>query len=137
MAINRKLLLQRAADARAVAAVNAALDRRADDDGDPAPIAAPVRPPSRTKKKDPLFRPKPLDSLELWAPMSVVGIPLTLDNGRVISYPSGTPCVCLTPPRSMWKGKEMMMDIRVVDADGPVEGWIRAAHARWAPQQGG
>lgn len=137
MAINRKLLLQRAADARAVAAVNAALDRRADDDGDPAPIAAPARPPSRAKRKDPLFRPKPMDSLELWAPLSVVGVPLTLPNGRVISYPSGTPCVALAAPRSAWKGKEMLLDVRVADCDGPVEGWIRAAHARWSQQQAG
>jgi hypothetical protein len=75
-----------------------------------------------------------MDSLELWAPMSVVGIPITLDNGRVISYPSGTPCVALAAPRSAWKGKEMLLDVRVDDCDGPVEGWIRAAHARWAPQ---
>ena len=133
MAFNRKLILQRAANARAVAAVNAAQTPK-DDESDPAPAPAQARPPSRTRKKDPLFRPKPMDRLELWAPMSVVGIPITLDNGRVISYPSGTPCVALAAPRSAWKGKEMLLDVRVDDCDGPVEGWIRAAHARWAPQ---
>ena len=137
MAFNRKLILQRAADARAVAAVNAALAPK-DEEDDPIPDQAPaVRTPARTKRKDPLFKPKPNDRLELWAPMSIVGVPVTRENGRVSNFPSGTPCVCVHPPRAMFKGKEMMMDIRIDEADGPVLGWIRAAHARWAPQQVG
>lgn len=135
MAFNRKLILQRAADARAVAAVNAALTPKDEEEDDPLPSPAPVRKP--TTRKDPLFRPKPTERLELWAPTSLFGIPVTLASGRVSNYASGTPCVCLTPPRSMWKGKEMMMDIRIDDGDGPTEGWIRAAHARWAPRQTG
>ena len=137
MAFNRKLILQRAADARAVAAVNAALTTKDEEEDDPLPSPAPVRKPTTKTRKDPLFRPKPTERLELWAPTSLFGIPVTLANGRVSNYASGTPCVCITPPRSMWKGKEMMMDIRIDDADGPIEGWIRAAHARWAPRQGG
>ena len=137
MAFNRKLILQRAADARAVAAVNAALTPKDEEEDDPLPSPAPVRKPTTKTRKDPLFRPKPTERLELWAPTSLFGIPVTLANGRVSNYASGTPCVCLTPPRSMWSGKAMMMDIRIDDADGPIEGWIRAAHARWAPRQTG
>ena len=137
MAFNRKLILQRAADARAVAAVNAALTPKDEEEDDPLPSPAPVRKPTTKTRKDPLFRPKPTERLELWAPTSLFGIPVTLANGRVSNYASGTPCVCITPPRSMWKGKEMMMDIRIDDGDGPIEGWIRAAHARWAPRQTG
>jgi len=137
MAFNRKLILQRAADARAVTAVNAALAPKDDEEDDPLPAPTPARKPTTKTRKDPLFRPKPTERLELWAPTSLFGIPVTLANGRVSNYASGTPCVCLTPPRSMWKGEEMMMDIRIDDADGPIEGWIRAAHARWAPRQAG
>jgi hypothetical protein len=133
MAFNRKLILQRAADARAAAAVNAALAPKEEED-DPAPAPAQARTPSRTRKKDPLFRPKPMDRLELWAPLSIVGVPITQASGRVVSYPSGTPCLALAAPRAAFKGKEMLLDVRVDDCDGPVEGWIRAAHARWAPQ---
>ena len=133
MAFNRKLILQRAADARAVSAINAALAPK-DSEDDPAPAPAPVRQPTTKTKKDPLFRPKPMDKLELWAPLSVVGIPVTQPNGRVISYPSGTPCLATGAPRAAFKGKEMLLDVKVDDCDGPVEGWIRAAHARWAPR---
>jgi hypothetical protein len=137
MAFNRKLILQRAAQARDEAAAEK-LAVLADGDVPPAeapkPTASAAAAGRRRTRKDPSFSPRPMDRLELWAPLSVVGIPVTQQDGRVRSFPSGTQCVSLGAPRSAWKGKETLLDIRVEDEEGPIVGWIRAAHARKATE---
>ena len=125
MAFDRRLILQRAAAARDAAAAAASGDEKKD-----AAVDPPVKVPRRTTRKDAGFNPRPMDRLVLWAPVSVVGIPVTQATQRVVNFPSGTPCVALSAPRSAWKGKEQLLDVRVETDEGEVEGWIRVAHAR-------
>lgn len=132
MAFSRKLILQRAAAAREEAAASA-LSALGEDDA-PPPKPARTQAPRSRSRKDPEFKPRPMDRLELWAPLSMVGIPVTLPTQRVVNYPSGTPCVALGAPRSAWKGKEQLLDVRIAGDEGPVDGWIRAAHARLLPE---
>ena len=128
MAFSRKMILQRAAAARVDAATP-----------DAQPEEAKTKATSERRqgrsKKDAGFNPRPMDRLVLWAPLSVVGIPVTQASQRVVNFPSGTPCVALGAPRAAWKGKEQLLDIRVDTDEGPMDGWIRAAHARMAPEE--
>jgi hypothetical protein len=132
MSFSRKLILQRAAAAREEAAASA-LATLGEDDAPPPPKPTRSPAPRTRSRKDPEFKPRPMDRLELFAPLSVVGVPVTLPTQRVVNYPSGTPCVALGAPRSAWKGKEQLLDVRIAGDEGPVDGWIRAAHARLLP----
>ena len=127
MAFSRKMILQRAAAARVEAEAPDAQTEEAKTKATPARRQRP--------KKDAGFNPRPMDRLVLWAPLSVVGVPVTQPSQRVVNFPSGTPCVALGAPRAAWKGKEQLLDVRVDTDEGPVDGWIRAAHARMASEE--
>jgi hypothetical protein len=131
MALNRKLILQRAAAAREAASVES-LDAMANGEEPKAVKAPSARKAVARSRKNPGFSPGLMDELQLWAPLSLLGIPVTVSDPsyRVINVPSGTGCIALGAPRSAWKGKELLLDVRVKYDGEVVDGWIRAAHAR-------
>jgi len=131
MALNRKLILQRAAAAREAASVES-LDAMANGEEPKAVKSSPTQKAVARSRKNPGFSPRPMDELQLWAPLSLLGIPVTVSDPsyRVINVPSGTGCIALGAPRSAWKGKELLLDVRVKYDGEVVDGWIRAAHAR-------
>ena len=131
MSFNRKLILQKAAADREAASVDA-LASMADGE-EPKPAAPKTRASRKARsRKDPTFSPRPMDQLQLYAPLSVLGIPVTVSDPsyRVVNVPSGTKCMALGAPRAAWKGKELLLDVRVQHDNETFDGWIRAAHAR-------